>query len=225
MGAYAYLAGSLALALAALASCLLAPVQVRRHSARVLLLSLPFALVSLDYGNYWHPHRLGGLNLGLEDFLLSAASGILLWNLPYALAARRAQFGAGWPCLLRRYAAVTVAGAALVGLARATGASPSHSLAAAMFLLAAALAAGRPAYRLLVLAGALSFLTLYLAVLLACWRFFPQFSAVWNWAGLSGLRVAGIPFEEIAWAAGYGAVWPAMMAFAFRATPRPVPGD
>lgn len=221
MASHPYLLGCLAIAMAALASAAAAPRSIRRSAWVAALLAAPFTLVSLDYGAYWHPARLGGLQLGLEDLLLSVASGVFLWSLPAGLAANRIRLQMDWAVLLRRYLGVTLAGAALVGICRGLGASPSLSLTTTMVAITAGVLALRPAYWRLATAGGASYLALYLTILKCSWSAFPAFSSQWNWAGMCGVTIFGIPLEEIGWAAGYGAVWPVMMAFTLRARVEP----
>jgi hypothetical protein len=73
----------------------------------------------------------------------------------------------------------------------------------------------------LALAGSLSYLIPYTAILKYSWFAFPAFPSDWNWAGLCGVTVIGVPLEEIAWATGYGAVWPLMIAYALQARIEP----
>ncbi len=75
----------------------------------------------------------------------------------------------------------------------------------------------RTGYWRLALVGSISYLTLYLPILKYSWTVFPAFSSEWNWAGLCGISVIGFPLEEVAWAAGYGVVWPLIMAYTLEA--------
>jgi hypothetical protein len=218
---YPYLIGSLAICALAAASLTMAPARLRRSAWVVALLSMPFTLVSLDYGDYWHPSRLWGMRLGLEDLLLCVSSGVLLWCLPTALGVGRVQLRISWPTMLRRYVATSLAGAALVGICRLWGASASFSLFAAMAAVTFAILMRQARYWRLALAGSLFYLTVYTAILKYSWFAFPAFSSDWNWAGLCGVTVIGVPLEEIAWATGYGAVWPLMMAYALQARIEP----
>jgi len=212
-----YMIASLAIGLAAAASLAAAPVRLRRSAWVAALLSAPFTLVSLDYGAYWHPSRLWGLQLGLEDLVLCVSSGVLLWSLPAGLEAGRVHLLMNWAIMLRRYFAAMLAGAVLVGVCRLWGASPSVSLFTAMAAVSFGILMLQAGYWRLALAGSLSYLTLYTALLKCSWLAFPSFSSEWNWAGLCGVTVIGIPLEEIAWAAGYGAVWPLIMAYTLQA--------
>jgi hypothetical protein len=212
-----YLAGSLAIGLAAVASLCLLPARLLRSAWVAALLSVPFTLISLDYGAYWHPTRLWGLRLGLEDLLLCISSGVLLWSLPAGLGAGSVHLRMSWAILLRRYFAATLAGAVLVGVCRFWGAGPSLSLFAAMAAVSFGILMLQAGYWRLALAGSLSYLTLYTAILKYSWLAFPAFSSEWNWAGLCGVTMMGVPLEEVAWAAGYGAVWPLMMAYVLQA--------
>lgn len=217
LAAYPYLLGSLAIAAAAAASVALQHASLRHSAALAALLAAPFTLVSLDYASYWHPSRLGGLPLGLEDLLLSVSSGVFLWTLPAMLSSRRLEISIQWKIVLRRYLLITLAGAGLVGICRFFGLSASFSLATAMAAISLGILTHSAAYWRLALAGCLSFLGLYLTILNCVWAAFPSFISEWNWAGLCGITLMGIPLEEVCWAAGYGAVWPLMMACVLQA--------
>jgi hypothetical protein len=75
----------------------------------------------------------------------------------------------------------------------------------------------RPELRPLALVGMASFTLLYTTLLRLTWWLSPAFASDWNWADLCGLTAIGVPLEEILWAAGYGAVWPLMLGYAFEA--------
>jgi hypothetical protein len=62
-------------------------------------------------------------------------------------------------------------------------------------------------------AGAVGFTVLYAGLLRGAFAVLPGFFDQWNAANLWGPRVAGLPVDEIAWAAACGAVWPLMMAY------------
>jgi hypothetical protein len=212
-----YLAGSLAICLAAVASLAMAPAQLRRSVWIAALLSMPFTLVSLDYGAYWHPTRLWGLRLGLEDLVLCVSSGVFLWSLPAGQGASRVHVRMSWAIMFRRYFAATLGGGIFVGICRLWGATPSFSMFAAMAAVSLGILMHQAGYWRLALAGSLSYLTLYTTILKCSWSAFPHFSSEWNWAGLCGVTMMGVPLEEIAWAAGYGAVWPLIMAYVLQA--------
>jgi hypothetical protein len=126
-----------------------------------------------------------------------------------------------WAVLLRRYVTVTLAGAVMVGICRGLGANPSLVLTVTMAAVSLGILVLRARYWRLALAGGMAYLTLYLAILKCSWSAFPEFLSAWNWAGLCGVTVLGIPLEEIGWAAGYGAVWPLIMAYALQARMEP----
>lgn len=212
-----YLYGTLALTISAMISLVSAPPHLRRSAWGAGLLSAPFALVSLDYGAYWHPARLWGLRVGLEDLLLCVSSGVLLWSLPARLEAGHFHLRIDWATIFRRYSGVTIAGALLVGICRSSGTNSVFSLLIAMVAVSSGILIRRAGYWRLALAGSGSFLVLYLAILKGTWYLFPSFSSDWNWAGLCGVNLLGVPLEEICWAAGYGAVWPLIIAYAVQA--------
>ena len=57
--------------------------------------------------------------------------------------------------------------------------------------------------------------------------FAPGCIEQWNRGALFGLYIVGLPIEEVLWAAGFGALWPAILAFATEQLPganQPVAG-
>ena len=126
--------------------------------------------------------------------------------------------------VVRRYLATTLLGTVVFSACHLSGIPPLPATLVAMAVVSGWLLRRQPELRPLALTGMVSFAVLYVAVLKFSWVVFPAFAADWNWAGLCGVTVGGVPAEEILWAAGYGGVWSLMLGYAFqvRLAPRPV---
>jgi hypothetical protein len=87
-----------------------------------------------------------------------------------------------------------------------------------MAMLGSMLLVLRPGLLGVSLRGMVRFALLYAITLKLIFVLAPSFVAQWNREALLGL-VGGMPVEELLWAAAFGAVWPAMMAYAFDTAP------
>lgn len=162
---------------------------------------------------YWRPHRLGGGSWGLEDVLVSFELGAGVWAAAAALAGRRLNIRiAPWQ-LIRRLVAVALLGAAAALAVSMLGARVMDTLIVVMAMAALTLAWLQPGlWRLSVLALAVYpayyCLVLWLAISLA-----PGLEQVWSGPELRGPRIAGLPLEEIAFAAVFSTCYPLVMAW------------
>ena len=68
----------------------------------------------------------------------------------------------------------------------------------------------------------ISFIIFYFIFIKVGLMVFPEFLQQWTAKNLWGPDVWGIPLDEIAWAAGFGAVWPLIIAYLFNARLVPV---
>jgi hypothetical protein len=86
--------------------------------------------------------------------------------------------------------------------------NPIYPAIVAMVLGAAAAAACRPDLIAKITLGAVLFVAYYVTFLLGLeWTAPGYIGRVWNLAALSGLSVAGLPIEELLFAAAFGAYW------------------
>ena len=205
---------------AGLASFAGLPPDVCRSATVAAFLALPFCLTALGFEDYWHPARVGDVRVGIEDILASLSSGGFIWA-----AAARGATGLSLQLettgVVRRYLGTTLLGAAVFSACHLSGMLPLPATLVAMVVVSGWLLRRRPELRPLALTGMVSFAVLYVGVLKFSWVVFPAFATDWNWAGLCGVTMGGVPVEEILWAAGYGGVWSLMMGYAFQARVEP----
>lgn len=183
------------------------------------VLSAPYAFASLVFvPAYWNPVRLVTfLRTGPEDLLFSFATGGLAW------------LAAVWPVraqlvlriqphrLIRRYLALGACGILLVVFCRGGGLGVMTSSLAAMLTVGAYLLWRQRDLWVLSAAGAAVFAVFYFVFVFACFALSPEFPLYWNGEHLWGLSLAGVPVDELAWSAGFGGVWPLLLAHVFDA--------
>lgn len=176
------------------------------------LLSGPSALASVVFvPEYWQPVRVACFFAGPEDVVFSFASGgiaclvafpawrLLAWNRTLLAVAAR------WLGHMTRGSILTL-GLWLGGLP----VMPATLAATAM--VGVGILRGRPGLAGVALRGGLAFAVVYGLALRLLFTVAPHFAAQWSQAGLSGLGVLGLPLEELAWALGFGSVWPLVVA-------------
>lgn len=212
LASYPYLGMSLALTLLFAVGLLARPAE-RQLALWSAALQMPLGFLSVFFvPAYWQPARLFVLGAGPEDLLFSFASGGLVW-LFAAPPGGRLERAVEPRTIARRYAAFAVPGVAAGALLVGWGLGPM-SATVVVGLAAAAVLVRRQRHLLrLALAGAVGFGLLYPAVLALAGRLWPHFPGQWSESGSWGLRLAGLPLEEVVWALGGGAVWPLFVAF------------
>lgn len=214
MHEYPYLVSTLAV-LAATAG-VLAMVHPRRRLAAVVsgVLTMPFAFTSvLVVPEYWSPRRIGTfLGAGVEDLVFSLEVGVLCWLIATAPLRGDAAFRVDLRRLLGRFAAFSSCGTGIVLSLWWAGVNAFTAVVLSFVAGGAVLAALRPRSWPIMLWGAAANAAWYFVatkvVLLASPGFLGQWTATNSWC----VPVLGVPVGEIAWAAGFGMVWPATIA-------------
>ena len=209
---HAYLWGSLLGVLFVLWVCRVSP----RHGKAIFLCALvsaPAGWIScLVERAYWSPVRLGGGNLGLEDFLCSFTIGGLLWWLMVLIPQVRAQdfsFGKFFP---RYFAVIVPLNLVFFGLLK----SPLHPMSTAILslvVLGVAMVVVAPGLMWMGGIGLVLFTIDWWVNLQICFYGWPEFAGAWNAETWHGWSVLGVPLGELVWAAVFGASWPVFMAW------------
>lgn len=191
--------------------------DLRRRMLRVSLGTMPLGLTEpLFVPTYWNPPTLLDLarrtGFDLESLLFSFAIGGIVFAAYDALAgtAPAGSMSAEQHDPRHRYhlAAVLMAPAVFLVLLATTRLNPIY--AAALGLVAGFLATlycRRDLWAKMLVSGVL-FLALYFVVFAAFNLAFPGYvAAVWRLPALSGIIVAGVPFEELMFAFTFGLYW------------------
>ena len=163
--------------------------------------------------DYWNPVRVAEFLAGPEDVILGFACGGLVWLMAaWPLRNRITVSLAPWP-LLKRYGVCSALGlAAGAVLFRCPVRPMTYTIVPILTVGLAVLWVRRDLWPLAV-TGTAGFTALYCLALRAAFAVMPGFFDQWNAANLWGPQVAGLPVDEIAWAAACGAVWPLMAAY------------
>ena len=191
----------------------------RRVMLRASLLTMPFGLTEpLFVPGYWSPPSLFDLarrtGFDLESLIFSFAIGGVGVTL-YDMFARRGRVRL--PAVERRHARHRVHRLALVAPVVAylplllLHWNPIYPAIVAMGTGALAAVACRPDLMARTWLGAVLFLTFYTGLLLGLEVTVPGYiGRVWNLGALSGISIAGLPVEELLFAAAFGGYWSAV---------------
>jgi hypothetical protein len=208
---YPYLGAALLLAATIPGYLALAGSQ-RRAAAWSGVLLAPWALVGPLFGDdYWVADRLGGVLVGIEDFIYNGQLGVASWFFATLLLRSRLQMDLRLRSMLPRSLLL----ASGLAVALAAGVSAGVSAMTWAIAVAAAFAAVLLVLRFdlwpLALSAALlhgTALSITLSAMQALW---PQFAGTWVSSHPLSARVFGVPLGEVLW----GFVAPAGHAMAF----------
>jgi len=168
--------------------------------------------------DYWRPVLVIRSAVGLEDLLFSFANGGIVCFLALWPVRKRMQLRYTWRGLHKQYWTWTLFGMILCYLLHKAGVQVMTGCLIAIFVLGLILLVRRVQFWPLCLAGACGFTCLYTGVLGIVHLWFPSFHTQWTLENLWGYRFLSFPLEEYAWAFGFGAVFPMIMAFALELT-------
>lgn len=188
----------------------------RRTTMICGVLSLPLSLMGLVLvPDYWRPMGVVQLPVLLEDFLFMFNTGIAAWlagSWPYRdrLILGRIRIWAFLRRSMLMAGVILATGAVLHRFGMKVGLSiPVVWSACAGILLCL-----RPDLRAVMAAAAATFGVSYFAVVACVFAVAPDFTSAWNYNNLLGWKVLEVPVDEIVWAMGFGAVWPAFLVYA-----------
>jgi hypothetical protein len=168
----------------------------------------------LEY-NYWTPSRLGGVRIGIEDFLISYAVGVIPWYLVAILWKKRLRVRLQWTRAIRNFLMAAASCYVTYLIAVWTGMNPMTALIAVCVLMAFALLYLRPGNWPLALTGMITFPAVWFVVVAVTFRLFPDFLTAWNLASQWGRPLYGVPIGEIVWSVVFGAVLPLLTGIVF----------
>jgi hypothetical protein len=215
VASYPYLGLVLGLTLLSAAALALARGPERRAMLISGLLAAPWGITAFAYTpSYWQPARLLPLPLSVEDLLGSFSIGVLAWALTRWPRGNRTEPRIHALDFAKRLLVGWGLGSVLVLLLIGAGCTAMSACLAAMVVVDAAVLLCRPALRGVWLRGTFSFALLYSLSLKLMFVLVPSFILQWNDEALVGLRLYGVPVEEIVWAAAFGGGWPTVLAYA-----------
>jgi hypothetical protein len=194
----------------------LSPTRQRKPMMLSGLLSIPWSLASISFvPDYWHPERVVTFLTGFEDIIFSFANGGTVWLLSIWIFRNSFLLNIRTSIILKRYIFCSIFGIVVRFASRRFGIGVMASTIIAIVILGVFLIAVQRNVWPLTLTGMSTFTIIYMAVLFTIFTLWPEFIGQWNTENLWGIRIIGIPLEEIVWAAAYGGVWPILMAYVF----------
>jgi len=168
----------------------------------------------LEY-NYWTPPRLGGFRIGIEDFLISYAVGLMAWLVVALLWRRQLQVSLDWFLAFRRFLALASLCYVTYLVMVQVNVNPMTALIVICVGLVAFLLCLKPGNWPLALTGSITFSLTWFAVCVIVFSLLPDFLLTWNLSGSWGWSLFGVPAGEIFWAAAFGAVLPLLTGYVF----------
>jgi hypothetical protein len=220
---YGYLASALMLLAVFLSGVIACPKQ-RVGMLLSACLGAPLALFAFFFvPDYWNPIRVVPFRMGPEDVIFSFSNGGTVWLLAVWLVRDRIKLGAKPTVVLERLVSCALPCLLLCLALRLSGATIMTSVLFTMSLLGVFLAWRRRDLLRISLAGAVGFVAFYFLFVNLVLTIWPECLRQWNAANLSGRRLFRVPLEEVAWAVGYGFVWPLLTAYVLDAELVPVP--
>lgn len=214
---YAYLAfaAGWTVAVIVLARLLLSTAQFHLTVLSGLLAVPAFIYGYFLEGNYWHPPRIGGLSVGVEDALISFAMSAIAWLVVALVFGRRLQFHFDRWVSLRRYLVATVGPGLAFLWGVWLGLDGMSALLLAYGVTGPFFAWTQSANWPLAAAGIPLFALAWFLVLAIGMHVYPPGLYFWNLEGPWGGVVGGVPKGEIVWAICYGAFWPLFTAHVY----------
>lgn len=198
-GEFPYLVGNL-IAMPMLALAWFAAGPQRRAMVASGALCTPLGALSIVLDEYWLPRRIGGLPLGVEDFLFSFQAGASAWfwgSLPF-----RHRLVAMIDCRRMFKRASSVAAGFAVGLAMlwAGGMSGPAPIFLASLVIVTIAVAWRPRLWRFAAATAMFFTGSYVVLLWALFAMVPGLAGEWPSGPQWTEPLLGLPVGEYVWA-------------------------
>jgi len=192
-----------------------------RAALSVAAAAAPFGLFEYVFyvPEYWTPVQWRLAWVGLGDLVFTFAAGLMAWLLATAPLGGRLAVSWARRRMARRFLGCTAIGLVLAVVIWRAGLPMYLASLVAMWIGWGCVTWRNPNLRWLGLLGAPAFALVYLIALASAFELVPDFHRQWNWATLSGATLAGVPVEELWWAATFGAVWPSFMAYVLDARP------
>jgi len=176
---------------------------------------VPFLDLAAE-GYYWRPNRLGGLYIGVEDFLFLFQAGGASWFLTTLFLPREKLDARHIPAGVGRLALLLAAGlAATVALQFLGAPYMAAAFVGPTFVLGYLLFRRRDAWKLGVV-GCLSYTALYYFQVIATLALWPTALDAGNATGPLTRPLLGMPAGEWIWALIFGSIHPMLVAFVFR---------
>jgi hypothetical protein len=224
---YPYLAYSLGMAAVLAGALVLCSARRRRAALFVAMAGMPCAfLENLTIPGYWNPRRVFVcLGVGPEDLLFCFATGGASWLLATWGLRGGIVFDYRLGESLRRFLACVLLGLVPMILLKALGTGVSTAVIGSMAFFTVAMLCLEGQFWLVLVSGAVGFCLTYFLTVKLLFTAMPEALREWTLGNLWGPMVWGVPLDEIAWSAAFGAAWPAAMCYMLGARRRGRPGS
>ncbi len=177
------------------------PDQRRMMFISGAVLSAFSPLIGIFQEEYWSPQRLGGLVVGIEDYLLDFSIGSLLWLAMVWPFRERISFRLVPARFALRFFAFLSLGVGFVLVLRWTaGIGIMHACVYGQILLSLLIVRLQKELWVLPVAAAALFTPYMLALHYSAAWMIPEYFSMWDGPTLLGPRLFGLPVEEILWA-------------------------
>jgi hypothetical protein len=216
---YPYFANALVMLALSLAGIAIFPAQ--RHAATLSgLLALPWGIWGITLvPDYWTPRLVLPFgNLGVEDFMWAFVTGVLAWLAAAVPARHHLALDDNLALVGRRYAIVSLVGAAVFLPLWLGGIGVMTAFLASNIALGLFLACIRPKLLRLAVGGALGFGLINALVMKATLAICPAYYDQMSQTTLSGAMIGGLLVKELDWAFAAGAVWPMVVCYVLEPT-------
>jgi hypothetical protein len=211
---YPYLLWSLATAAVLGLGVALSPAYNRTRTMLCGTLAFPFAIPAIFFGQaYWNPRRIIGILPSLEDVLYTVAAAGITWLLSTWMIHRRMSVNIKARTLLFRYLFIFVSGAPFAFGSLWLEISPMSRLLLPIAMMGIVLLWLKPKLWIVAAWGCVGFAVYHILLLVTAFAVTPSFAESWYAASLWGPRLWGVPLDEIAWAAAFGALCPLFAAY------------
>ena len=194
----------------------LAMPAARKRILWASLLTAPFGLTEpLFVPEYWIPPSLFDLarttGFDIESIIFSFAFGgigVALYNLAFQQRDKSVS-KEEMHSSRHRFHKIAIASPAIIFLALyfSTNLNPIYTSSIAMFAGGIATLLCRPDLKKNVLAGGILFAGFYFVFFEIINLIFPYFVNVWNFSAISGIKILGVPLEEVMFGFTFGMMW------------------
>lgn len=169
---------------------------------RVSLLSglvcLPGSVLGLLHnGTYWNPVRLGGMNLGIEDFMFTFIIGVLTWLCAAFPYRKKITFSFNFNTWIFRFSVIILLFFMISGILWTINMKSLENSLISLFLAFFLLPFIFQKNMKLAISGLLSFIPVYLTIVKVQYFIWPGYIHQWNSTGFLGGEFAGLPSGEI----------------------------
>jgi hypothetical protein len=218
--AYPYLFATISgLCIVALLSFLFLPRKRRLLLFLNGLLGIPsFPLIAYFEDLYWYPKRIGSLNIGVEDALVSYLVATLAWGIFTIPLNPNLCIDFKMKTFLKRYLLIVIPAAQVFWVGCKLGLNPMTVLLLITIGLVIIILSLRQDLMPCVIWCLIGFPVTYVLFFNLVFLIWPDFITQWNLSTYWGHVVIGLPLGEFVWAFGHGVFWPLFSCYVFNIT-------